>query len=257
MQTSINISQAEFQTRADRLSDHLQAENLSGVVLFDSFYVLYQTGFAFIPTERPIAFAMNAQGEQALFVPRLEVEHAQANGLIDRVAHYVEYPDEPHPMTAFKALLTEMGIGTDGKAIGADTDGYPWVMGYRGPSLSELMDSPVQSVTAFMEDRMAVKSEAELALIRESVKWGNLAHVLLQRYTKVGATETEVSLRASNEATLAMLDAIGPIYRAQDGFSRGPAPAIAVRLGETPLSPIPWRTISSSNPATCWLREPV
>ncbi len=221
MQASINISQAEFQTRADRLRDHLEAEGLSGVVLFDTSYVLYHTGFAFIPTERPIAFAMNAQGEKALFVPRLEVEHAQANALIDQVAYYPEYPDNPHPMTIFRGLLTEMGMGTAEKAIGVDTDGYPWVMGYRGPSLSELMGSSVHSVKIFMEDRMAVKSEAELALIRESVKWGNLAHVLLQRYTKVGATETEVSSRASHEANLAMLDTIGPIYRAQGYFSSG------------------------------------
>ena len=237
MQTTINISQTEFQTRANRLRDYLQAENLSGVVLFDPFYVLYHAGFAFIPTERPIAFAMNIQGEKALFVPRLEVEHAQANALIDRVTHYLEYPDDPHPMTVFKGLLTEMGIGTDGKAIGADTNGYPWVMGYRGPSLSELMDNPVKSVTAFMEDRMAVKSEAELALIRESVKWGNLAHVLLQRYTQVGATETEVSSRASREANLAMLDTIGPIYRAQSGFSRGASAGYRGQIGRNAAIP--------------------
>ena len=221
MQASIAIAQAEFQSRADRLLEHLQAERLSGVVLFDAFYILYHAGFAFIPTERPIAFAMNSSGEKALFVPRLEVEHAQANALIDRVAHYPEYPDDPHPMTRFRELLDEMNIGTDGAAIGADTDGYPWVMGYRGPSLGELTGSPITSVTAFMEDRMAIKSEAELTLIRESVKWGNLAHVLLQRYTRAGATETEVSSRAGHEATLAMLDAIGPLYRAQSGFSTG------------------------------------
>ena len=237
MQASIAITQNEFQTRADGLLEHLKAEKLSGVVLFDAFYVLYHTGFAFIPTERPIAFAMNSGGEKALFVPRLEVEHAQANALIDRVAHYPEYPDDPHPMTVFKQLLHEMGIGVDGAAMGADTDGYPWVMGYRGPSLSELMGSPVNSVTAFVEDRMAIKSEAELALIRESVKWGNLAHVLLQRYTEAGATETEVSSRAGHEATLAMLDAIGPLYRAQSGFSTGASAGYRGQIGRNAAIP--------------------
>lgn len=237
MQTTINISHYEFQTRADRLLDHLQAENLSGVVLFDPFYVLYYTGFAFIPTERPIAFAMNSQGEKALFVPRLEVEHAQTNALIDQVAHYLEYPDDPHPMMVFKALLTKLGIGKGGNTIGSDADGYPWVMGYRGPSLNEMMGSPVKSVTAFIEDRMAIKSEAELALIRESIKWGNLAHVLLQRYTQVGATETEVSSRASQEANLAMLDTIGPIYRAQSGFSQGASAGYRGQIGRNAAIP--------------------
>src|SRR5436190_23467112 len=62
---------------------------------------------------------------------------------------------------------------------------------------------------------MAIKTPAELGLIRESIRWANLAHMLLQRYTVVGATETEVSMRSSNEATLAMVQAIGPIYSAQ------------------------------------------
>ena len=74
------------------------------MVLFDRDYVLYYTGFAFIPTERPIAFVMNVQGETGLFVPRLEVEHAQANALIDRVDHYLEYPYTPHPMQVLKSI---------------------------------------------------------------------------------------------------------------------------------------------------------
>ena len=62
---------------------------------------------------------------------------------------------------------------------------------------------------------MAIKSEAELELLRESCTWANLAHTLLQRYTRPGVSETEVENRASNEATYAMLDAIGPVYRGQ------------------------------------------
>ena len=71
MQTSIKISAQEFEERRIKLFNHLQVEGLSGVVLFDSTYILYYTGFAFIPTERPVAFVMNASGETAMFVPRL------------------------------------------------------------------------------------------------------------------------------------------------------------------------------------------
>ncbi|MGD9099143.1 MAG: aminopeptidase P family N-terminal domain-containing protein, partial [Anaerolineae bacterium] len=72
MQTSLNIPSVEFQSRANELLQQLRARQLSGIVLFDSHYILYYSGFAFIPTERPIAWVMNAQGEKALFVPRLE-----------------------------------------------------------------------------------------------------------------------------------------------------------------------------------------
>ncbi len=234
MHATLNISQSEFQARGARLLDHLKAKKLSGVVLFGSHYILYYTGFAFIPTERPIAFVMNAQGEKALFVPRLEVEHAQANALIDRVDHYLEYPYDPHPMDLLTQTLSDMGIAG---AFGVDTNGYPWIFGYRGPSLSETQDGQPEGIVAFIEDQMMLKSPAELALIRESVKWGHLAHTLLQRYTRVGATETEVSARASTEATLTMLDAIGPIYRAQSPFSRGASAGYRGQIGRNAAIP--------------------
>ncbi len=228
MHTAISISQAEYQARVAALLEHLQAEKLSGAVIFDSYYILYYTGFAFIPTERPIALALSSQGEKVLFVPRLELEHAQANPRLDRVVHYAEYPADPHPMELLKQSLAELGIGG---AFGMDSDGYPWILGYRGPSLSELTGGRPWPIRAFVEVQMSVKSPAELALIRESVKWGHLAHTLLQRYTRVGASETEVSWRASMEATLTMLDAIGPIYQAQSAFQRGAGAGYRGQIG--------------------------
>ena len=234
MQTSIKISQAEYKERAEKLLEYIQSQNLSGVVLFDSYYILYYTGFAFIPTERPIAFLMNAKGERGMFVPRLEVEHAKAIVKTEHVAHYLEYPYKPHPMEIFKELLADLEMsGT----LGSDHDGYPWILGYRGPSLTEMTGQAPQHIAAFIEDQMAIKSEAEIALIKESVKWGHLAHVLLQRYTKVGVTESEVSGRASLEATLTMLDAIGPIYSAQSYTSDGAGAGYRGQIGRNSAIP--------------------
>ncbi len=61
----------------------------------------------------------------------MEVEHAEANALIDLVAHYVEYPDDPHPMArASGKLLNDLGIARE---VAADEEGYPRSFGYRGP----------------------------------------------------------------------------------------------------------------------------
>lgn len=231
---SINISTAEFNQRAERLLEHLSVNRLNGVVLFDNYYIQYYTGFAFIPTERPIAFIMNAGGEKTLFVPRLEVEHAESNAVIDRVDHYIEYPYKPHPMDVLADILKSLGVVD---RYGADDDGYPWILGYRGPTLSELLGAAPISVAGFIEDQMMIKSPAEISLIRESVKWGHLAHMLLQRYTRVGLTETEVSLRASMEATLTMLDAIGPLYRAQSPFSSGASAGYRGQIGRNAAIP--------------------
>jgi Xaa-Pro aminopeptidase len=216
--TQLRIPDAEFKSRAAKLLDHVRALDARGVVLFDRDYILYYTGFAFIPTERPVAFVMNLKGERGLFVPRLELEHAQANALIERVDHYIEYPHDPHPMDKLRQMLFEMGVR---EHIAVDDDGYPWILGYRGAALSTLTGARITHTRAFIEDAMMIKSPAEAALIRESCKWGNLAHVLLQRYTHIGATETEVSDRASREATYAMYDALGVLYRAQAGLGMG------------------------------------
>jgi Xaa-Pro dipeptidase len=230
----VRIGDAEHRERTTRLAEQLANAEVEAAVLFDAAYVLYYTGFAFIPTERPMALVVSAGGDAGLLVPRLEREHAEANALVRHVADYPEYPSEQHPMHALVRLLDQMDVHGP---LGADHDGYPWIFGYRGPTLGELRGSAPTKITALVEDQMALKSAAEVALIRESAKWANLAHTLLQRYTRPGFTETEVTQRASNEATIAMLDAIGPIYRAQNGFFDGAAAGYRGQIGRNAAIP--------------------
>jgi Xaa-Pro dipeptidase len=230
----LRISDAEHRQRCDHLLENVQANGLSGVVLFDADYIKYYTGFAFIPTERPMAFVMNAKGERALFVPRLEAEHARSHALIERVDHYPEYPGNPHPMHVLANAVKEMGMS---EQIGADDDGYPWIFGYRGPRLSEVTGLTVCPVRSFVEDQMMIKSAAEIELLRESCRWANLAHTLLQRYTRPGLTETEVEDRACVEATRAMLDAIGPVYRGQSSYYKGAIAGYRGQIGRNAAIP--------------------
>jgi Xaa-Pro dipeptidase len=229
----MRIQEAEYRERTARLAAYAREQGLDGIALFDPTYVLYYVGFAFVPTERPMAFVLNADGQGGMLVPRLEREHAQANALVSEVADYPEYPGESHPSEALRTLLGKLGL----ERVGADHDGYPWVLGYRGPTLTELLGVAPVKITAFVEDQLAIKSPAEIELIRESAKWANLAHMLLQRYTRPGLTEVEVSQRATNEATLAMLDAIGPIYRAQNPFSEGAAAGYRGQIGRNAAIP--------------------
>ena len=230
----MRIAPAEFAARREALGARLEERGLTGCVLFETHYVTYYTGFSFIPTERPIAFVLARDGRGGMLVPRLEVEHAQANSAVAEVAHYDEYPGERHPMDALVELLRALGVVG---SIGADHDGYPWVFGYRGPSLGTLTGVTPTPIADVVEDQMAVKSDAELALLRESCKWGNLAHTLLQRYTRPGVSETEAETRASTEATYAMLDAIGPIYRAQSPWFSGAVAGYRGQIGRNAAIP--------------------
>jgi Xaa-Pro dipeptidase len=136
----------------------------------------------------------------------------------ERIESYPEYPGLEHPMRILGRLLLDLGLRA---ALGADEDGYPGILGYAGPALSEVTAQPVTLLAPFIESLMARKSDAEVALIRESGKWCAHAHRLLQEYSRPGATEAEASLRATQEATLAMLDALGPEYEGQQASSDG------------------------------------
>jgi Xaa-Pro aminopeptidase len=234
VEAPIGIPPAELRARRERLQEHVERSGLSGYVLFDEHYIQYFTSFGFLATERPVAVISTASAEPAAFVPEFEVERVRAEAEFDRIESYPEYPGREHPMVLLARVLAEMGMRGP---IGADQDGYPGILGYAGPPLSQVTESAVTPLSAFIEGMMVRKSDAEVTLIRESARWCAEAHRLLQKYTRPGRTETEASLRASQEATLAMFETLGP---ATGGRSAVGAP------GRMP-SP----TTSSSGAATC------
>jgi len=200
------ISPAELADRRARLLEHARSHGASGYVLFDPTYVTYFTGFWFLSNERPIVYLQAAGGEDAIFVPEFEVERTRAESSFERIESYPEYPGPEHPMLALARVAAELGLrGT----VAADADGYPGILGYRGPSLSAVTGASVPLLDSEIERMLVRKSPAEVDLLRESGRWCAHAHRLLERYTRVGATEAEASLRAQQETTLAMLAAHG------------------------------------------------
>lgn len=228
MEPSTGIPSSELQTRRERLLQRVQSQKLSGYVLFDQHYIQYFTSFGFLATERPVAFIANASGDTAIFVPEFEADRVRFETAFERVECYPEYPGTEHPMHVLQKVLSDMGITG---ALGADQDGYPGILGYQGPTLTEVTASRVVPFPQFIEGMMARKSESEVALIRESAKWCNFAHQLLQRYTRPGATETEVSLQAGREATLTMLDTLGSLYGGQQASSDGVSTGYRGQIG--------------------------
>jgi Xaa-Pro aminopeptidase len=200
------ISAAEFGERRARLLEHARGLDASGYVLFGPSYVHYFTGFWFLSNERPIVYVQAADGSDAIFVPEFEVERTRAEASFERIESYPEYPGLEHPMLILARVARELGLEA---RIAADEDGYPGILGYRGPSLSEVTGAEVVSVGEQIESMLARKSAAEIQLIRESGRWCAYAHARLQEHTRAGVTEAEASLRAQQETTLAMLEAHG------------------------------------------------
>jgi len=103
----------------------------------------------------------------------------------------------------------------DNAVVGYDsTPGYVSHWGYRGPNLTELLpNTKFVNVADDIYSMRIIKSEVEIELLRESAKWANLAHSLLQDYTAPGLYDYEISLRASLDASIMMKKALGPNYK--------------------------------------------
>jgi len=207
----LRLSDAEYQRHRDAILGKLADRRLDGLVCFNPNNVRYFCRWGFIPTERPIAYALTPTSS-ALLVPRLEEEHAAEFVIVDKLRSYPEYPGDRHPMEFFKDILKELGL--ERGAIGVDAPGYGGIYGYRGPQVKDLLpNAKVENVNDEIEYLEMINSPEELALIAESARWGNLAHVFLQEFCKVGVTETEIAMRASFEASQAMIRTLGRDYR--------------------------------------------
>jgi Xaa-Pro aminopeptidase len=223
------IGTDELAGRRERLWALVADRAPTGLVVFDQSYVQYLTRFSFLATERPVAYVESEAGETAAFVPEFEVARVEAETTFDRVASYPEYPGEEHPMRILAGVLAEMGIaGT----IAADQDGYPGILGYAGPALSEVSEAAIVPLAPALESLMARKSHAEVELVRESARWCEHAHRLLQEHTRPGVTEAQAGLRAGYEASLAMLDALGPGYDGQLSSTDGASAGYRGQIGE-------------------------
>ncbi len=212
---STRLPDSEFETRLDAVREEIRDRGADAGVWFGATSIEYLTGFDHIQTERPVVLAVTDDRIE-ITVPRLEVERVQSNPRIDAVHHYFDYPGGK-PIAVAVEMLSELGVDS----VVADADGAPGVMGYTGPALSEFVDVETQRWV----DRMRwAKSDAEIDLIRESARWGNLAHRYLADYTEPGVHPATASQRASTDASRAMLDTLGDQYVPR---TRGSGPAFA------------------------------
>lgn len=209
---NLSISRKELRQRQKGLLDKLAEQKIDSALLFNYIDIFYLTGFLFRPSERPIAYLLDQHGDGHLFVPQLEKEHAEAYSEVTKVHDYPEYPGLTHPMHYLVDIMKSLQF--EKNVVGYDSLAYGSVKGYSGPSVDELMIfTDKKSIKGYVEKLRYVKSPKEIELIKESARWGNVAHTLLVNYTKEGSREIDVEGRASFEATQEMFNTLGPNYK--------------------------------------------
>ncbi|XVH33174.1 M24 family metallopeptidase (plasmid) [Haloferacaceae archaeon DSL9] len=219
------LTAAEFESRIARVRDQLAIDDADALCLFSATSIEWVAGFSHLQTERPVCLAITSDAVEVT-VPRLERDRAADVEQIDTVHYYYDYPGggdhypyhpSQTPEETIATMLDELGAET----ACADMNGAPSYWGYSGPPLEELANVDVETVDWITEWRKT-KSDAEIDLIMESGKWGNLAHRYLAEYAEPGRHELWVAKRASLDASMAMLDTLGDEY---DSHLRGGFPA--------------------------------
>lgn len=203
MESRPSLPKEEFRNRIARVRDRISETNVDAGVWFGATSIEYLTHFYHSQTERPVILAITTD-DVAITVPKLEVIRVEENPLIDEVYSYFDYPGG-NPMATAVAMLEELGV----ESAAADMDGAPGVMGYEGPPLSDFISVESQS---WVDKMRWVKSDAELAVMREASKWSHLAHQYLAERMEPGVYQGTISQDATKEAARVMWDTLGSRY---------------------------------------------
>ena len=208
-----SLSEREYERRVEKVRKVLRRRRLDALYLTNSTSIFYLTGYSFITTERPAALIIPLDGKITFMGPLLEKDHVPLKTrIIEEVKTYTDYPGEKHPIDYFADFLKEMKLAN--KRIGIDNKaGAAGIWGYKGPPITKkLRGAKFVDMKDLIPSMRLIKSEEEITLIRESAKWANLAHSLLQEYTEEGLWDVEVALAATYEASTIMKKTLGPEY---------------------------------------------
>lgn len=210
------ISEKEYEERRERIKEKLAENNLDVLYLSDVCRIFYTTGYPYIPWKRPFVLLIPVEGEPTIIVPKNESTHVRERvPWLEDVVTYWEYPPVMGPIKVVEETLKERGYYN--KRIGMDNTALPSIPSYLDVSVEQkLKDVKFLPAKDIVDDLRQIKSEREVELIKEAAKWGNLAHTLLQEYIEPGVSEIEVTSKATHDATVIMLKALGSKYETYD-----------------------------------------
>jgi Xaa-Pro dipeptidase len=203
------IPESDYRKRLSVLSSIMDKRNLGGVFLSNPTNMKYFSGMNYIQTERPAGLFVTREAEVYFMGPKLEEEHSMfLSSVITNSYSYFDYPGKIHPFKQFSRWFYELN---GSKNLGLDsTSLYPSVYGFKGIPMSEIMDEgKIVDISSSLSDIRRIKSENEQSVLRESAKWANYAHRLLQNYTEPGLFDFQIAHRASSDACLAAMNAFG------------------------------------------------
>jgi Xaa-Pro aminopeptidase len=197
------LSEAFYRRKIEHIQQRLDSEGLDGLLILDTYNVIYASGFFHIPSERPLGLLVPRHGAPVLFVPQLEAENAQDTWISD-VRFYFEYPGEEHPVAW---MVREAGCSR----LGIDKIDY---------AVYQRLPAGIK-VTPMIEEMRWIKEPEELELVSLAARFAdyclenvrdNAAAII-----RDGGTELDILAQCLGATRKKMLEEVGEQFRLYGG----------------------------------------
>ena len=197
------LGEAFYRRKVEQVQSKLDTENLNGILLLDTYNVMYASGFIHTESERPIGLLISQYQDPILFVPLLEQENATDTWIGD-IRTYFEYPGEEH---AVVWMVRETNL----KRLGIDSIAHDIFL-----SLGDGV-----TVSNLVQQLRWVKEEEELDAIKQAASYADycLEQVLANagEIIRNGGTELDILRQCINATAQKMKAEIGEQFRLRKG----------------------------------------
>lgn len=154
----IFLDEAFYRQKVSQIQARLDQVSIDGLLLLDTSNVIYASGFFHIPSERPLGFFIPVTGEPVLFVPLLEMEHAQDTWIAD-IRTYFEYPGDENPV---QWMVRESGA----ERLAVDSLSHGLYVQLVGMGVDI-------AITTLVQEMRWVKSAREIALVEQAAHYAD------------------------------------------------------------------------------------
>lgn len=197
---ALHFDDYEYFSRRHRLIDALEAQGLDGILLFqqESMYWLsgYDTfGFCFFQ-----CLYLGADGRMALLTRSADLRQAQHTSNVSDIRIWKDGQDA-NPSSDLAGMIRD--LGASGKKLGVEYDSYG-LSHFHGKRLDAAFDGVAElvDVSTLVTRLRSVKSDAEIAYVREAARLSDLADKAALDAIHAGADEG-VILAAQHNAIFA------------------------------------------------------
>ncbi|MBM7714831.1 Xaa-Pro aminopeptidase [Bacillus thermophilus] len=174
----------EFQKRIEQFAKRMKQEHIDASILFDQSHIRYFSGFIVNQVTESVLI-IESDGTVSYLVPRLDFYRAERDCWIEKIESFLE--DTPDYLAPLRKIVNKnwQKIGIEQNIITVRHLSY----------IKDICKGNLTSVDLLLEDQMKIKSEWEIANLRQAANIASLTMDETKRYISenTGVTEREAS----------------------------------------------------------------